>query len=559
MDKTEVKDETEIRSEEQTEVKSASDEASQLLLKGATILAVAGLVSKIFGGIFRIPLTNMIGANGVSYYTVAYNIYTLLFTIATAAFPVAISRMVSSRIAEKDYINAHRSYKLAMRFSTVLGLASALLLFFGAGFIARAYNIPGAELSIKALAPAILITPIVASLRGYYQGRQQMTPTAVTEVVEQMARVVVGLALAYMFYKTSLEKAAAGATFGASAGIIAALLVMIVIYLRDRSYRASKFAESVTREESDKVRFKELLSFLIPITLGAAILPIMYNIDSAIVVRRLIATGWDRHTAEKLFGLMGGYCDPIINLPNIFIDAVSISLMPAITTAFTLKDDRGLNSNLKTGLKTMMIIACPCTVGLIVMAKPILTMLYFRQYDEAVLAVPTMRILALVVVTSAAMRIFATTLNGIGKMMLPVRNLFIGVLVKGVLTYSLIGVHAININGAPIGTVTAMLIAGVLNYFTLKKYVSLKIDIKDAILKPLLASTIMGVITLGIYKLMAMLSGSNLISTFIAILAAVMVYFVSIFLTGTMSREEVELIPKGDLIYRIAVRMKIAR
>ena len=558
MDKTENHERKEIISEDITQIKTP-DEASQLLLKGATILAVAGIISKIFGAIFRIPLTNMIGANGQSYYTVAYNIYTLLFTIATAGFPVAISRMVSSRIAEKDYINAQKSHRLAMRFSAALGAVSFLILFFGAGFIARAYNIPGAEASIRALSLALLITPIVASFRGYYQGRQEMAPTALSEVVEQMVRVVVGLILAYMFYKTSLENAAAGATFGASAGIAAALVLIIFIYARDKSKREDLLSESIERKEDDRQRFKELISFLIPITIGAAILPIMFNIDSAMVVRRLMATGWDRHTSEKLFGLMGGYCDPIINLPNIFIDAICISLMPAITTAFTLKNREELNNHLKTGLKTMMIIAYPCTVGLIVMARPILTMLYYKKYDEAVMAVPTLQILSLIIVTGAVMRTLATSLQGIGKMMIPVRNLFIGVIVKAVVSYSLIGIHSININGAPTGTVIAYITAGVLNYLSLKKYADVEIDVKAVFIKPLLSALIMGAFTIAVYKLLMLASGSNLIASFTAILAAVLVYFVSIFMTKAISREEIELIPKGDLIYDFAVKLKIAK
>ena len=544
--------------EESVNVAKSNDE-SKLLLKGATILAAAGIVSKIFGAILKIPLTNMIGANGISYYTVAYNIYQLLFVIATAGFPVAISRMVSSRIAEEDYINAHKSYRLAMKFSSALGVASFLLLFFGAGAIARAYNIPGAEASIRALSLALLLTPMVASFRGYYQGRQVMTPTAVTEVVEQMVRVAVGLSLAYMFYKTNLEMASAGATFGASAGITAAFIVMLFIYLRDKKNRAEMHAASIKREEKEGDRFKELLSFLIPITIGAAVLPIMFNIDSAIVVRRLMATGWDRKTSEALFGLMGGYCDPIINLPNIFIDAICISLMPAITAAFTLKNKARLDEHLKTGLKTMMIIAYPCTVGLIVLAKPILTMLFYKKYDEAVMAVPTMQILSLVIVTGAIMRTFATSLQGVGHMMLPVRNLVLGVIIKAVVSYSLIGIHSININGAPTGTVIAYITAGLLNYRDLKKYADVSIDFKAVLLKPFIAAFIMGAATIVAYKLSFTVLGSNTLAVLISMIAAVLVYFVTVFKTGAVTTDDVVLIPKGELIYKFALKMKITK
>ena len=393
--------------------KSRSTDMQKTLVKGATILAVAGIVSKIFGAIFRIPLTNMIGAEGQSYYGVAYPVYQLFFAIATAGFPVAISRMVSERTAKGDFINAHKSYKLSLKVSTALGIVSFAIMYFGAGAIAKAYANPGAEASLKAVSFALLFTPIVASLRGYYQGRQNMRPTAITEVVEQMIRVIVGLSLAYAFYKTSLEQAAAGATFGASAGIIAALIIMILIYRLDSKARSILIRKSAKVEESDKDRVKQLFAYLIPITIGACIMPIMINIDAAIIVRRLLATGWDHQTAKNLYGLISGYVDPIIGLPNVFVDAICISMMPAVTTAFTLKHKEELDAHIRTGLKTMMVIAYPCAVGLIVLAKPILRMLYMKKLDEADMAVPLLQILAVSIVTLANMRILAASLQGI--------------------------------------------------------------------------------------------------------------------------------------------------
>ena len=555
---SEVKDKRELNTENTTE-RASSNDAAQLLLKGTTILAAAGIASKILGAIFRIPLTNMIGAKGQSYYSVAYNIYYLLYVLATAGFPVAISRMVSARIAKNDHINAHKSYKLAMKVSVTLGALGFAFLFFGAGAIANAYKIPGAEASIRALSLALLITPLVATLRGYYQGRQQMSSTAITEIVEQFFRVVVGLSLAYSFYKTSLEKAAGGATFGASVGTTAALVVMYVIYIRDKNNRASMFEQSRIIDETDKQRLKELIRFIIPITLGAIVLPLMFNIDSAMVVRRLLASGWDRATAETKFGLMSGFVDPIVSLPNIFIDAICISLMPAVTTAYTLKNQAQLDNHVRTGLKTMMIIATPCTVGLIVLAKPILTMLFYKRMDEAIMAVPLLRILALSIVATAIMRTFLVSLQGIGQMMIPIWNLCIGAVFKAVVSYTLLGVYAINVSGAPIGSIAAYVVAGILNYFALKKHANIKIDAAGVFIKPLLSAAIMGVATMLVYKLSFMIIGSNTLSVFISILAALIVYFITVFKTGAVTKDEIQLMPKGDLIYKFAVKMKIAQ
>ncbi|MBQ1328990.1 MAG: polysaccharide biosynthesis protein [Mogibacterium sp.] len=541
------------------EEKKEGQQTSALLMKGATILVIAGIVSKIFGAIFRIPLTNMIGAEGQAYYSAAYAVYNLLFVIATAGFPVAISRMVSSRIAEGDFLNAHKSYKLAMKVSWALGIISFIVMFFGAGAIASAYKNPGAEASMKAISVALLFTPVVASMRGYYQGRQNMKPTGITEVIEQMMRVAVGLTLAYMFYKTNLQYAAAGATFGASAGIIAALVAMAVIYARDKEPRSKLLEGSVVKAETDKKRLKELFAFLIPITIGASVMPIMFNIDAGIIVRRLLATGWDPVMAKKLYGLMGGFCDPIINLPNIFIDAICISLMPAVTTAFTLNNKKDMDDHIKTGLKTMMIITYPCATGLIVLAKPILTMLYYRKYDEALLAVPALQILALSIITLSIMRTLQSCLQGIGKMMLPVYNLFIGAIVKAVSSYILLGIPAVNINGAAIGSVLAYVTAGILNFRALKKYTNVSLDMKSIFFRPLVAALIMGAAAIVSYKLLFLITSSNAVSTLVSVMFAAAVYFVSAFLTGAVTKDEIELIPKGDLIYRLAVRLKVAK
>ena len=550
---------TEDGNRDNENIRQEGQQTSTLMMKGATILVIAGIVSKIFGAIFRIPLTNMIGAEGQAYYSAAYAVYNLLFVIATAGFPVAISRMVSSRIAEGDFINAHKSYKLAMKVSWALGIVSFLIMYFGSGVIANIYKNPGSEASMKAISLALLFTPLVASMRGYYQGRQDMKPTGVTEVIEQMMRVAAGLTLAYMFYKTSLVNAAAGATFGASAGIIAAFVAMMFIYSRDKKTRSRLFETSIERPESDKTRLKELLAFLIPITIGSSVMPIMFNIDAGIIVRRLLATGWDSEMAEKLYGLMGGYCDPIINLPNIFIDAICISLMPAVTTAFTLKIKRDLDDHIKTGLKTMMIITYPCAIGLIVLAKPILTMLYYKQYDEAVMAVPALQILAVSIITLAIMRTFSTSLQGIGKMMLPVWNLLIGAVVKAIVSYILLGIPAININGAAFGSVMAYVTAGILNYRALKKYTDVSLDVKSIFFKPLGAALIMGAAAIIAYKVIFMITSSNSVSTLISIMFAAAVYFVAAFRTGAVTKEEIELIPKGDLLYRLAVKLRVAK
>lgn len=533
--------------------------AASRLMQGATILAVAGIISKVFGAIFRIPVTNMIGAEGQSYYGAAYPVYQDFYVIATAGFPVAISRMVSERLAKGDYINAEKSYKIALKVSLALGIASFIICFGGANMIASGIGNPGAAASIRAISIALLFTPITASLRGFFQGQQIMTPSAVSQVVEQMMRVCAGLALVYVFYKTNLELAAAGATFGASAGMIVAMVTLLFMYHRFNRNRADRIAASAVINETEKERLKELIEIVIPITIGSVIMPLMMTIDAAVVMRRLQATGWDLATSKTLYGLISGYCDPLANLPVVFIDAICISLLPAVTTAFTLKIKSDLDGNIKTGLKTMMIIAFPCAIGLIVLAKPILLLLYPRQPEEAAMAIHTLQILSMGIITLAIMRTLSASLQGIGKISLPVLNLFIGAVTKTVITFILVGIPALNINGAAIGTVCAYLTAAVLNYLGLRKYADVDLDFKSVFIRPFLASAIMGASAIGVYKLIYAIHPGNLTATAIAILVAVAVYFVMVFLTGAVTREEMALVPKGEAIYNFAVRLHLAK
>lgn len=548
-----------MNEDNRTEVNEVSAQTGARLVKGATILAVAGIISKLFGAVFRIPLTNLIGAEGMSYYGVAYPVYSFFLILATAGLPVAISRMVSARIAIGDYRNAHKSYKISVQVMVGIGIVSFIICFFFAGPIATKMGNPDAKYSLMAIAPALLLAPIVSSYRGYFQGQQNMVPTAVSEVAEQLVRVGIGLSLSFILFKKGAEYASAGATFGASAGLVASMIILIIIYRRTRSRRKDLMRKSIKREESNKSLRKELLDIAIPITIGSTIMPIMMIIDSVIVMNRLQDTGWTLAMAKIKYGLISGFCDPLISFPSVFIDAVTISLIPAVTAAYTLKNKEELNKNIQTGIKTMMVVAFPCAVGLAALAGPILYMLYPTKLDEAEMSISLLQILTIGVVTLSIMRTFSSALQGIGKMVLPVINLFIGAVAKIIISYILVGIPFLNVNGAAIGTVTAYFIAAVLNYAALKKYADVNIDLRATFTKPLLSAAIMGAVTMLVYKLANNVFQSNALSTLIAIVIAVVVYFVLIFLTKAVTREDAKLLPKGDLIIKVAEKLRLLK
>lgn len=529
------------------------------MVKGATILAIAGIISKVLGAVFRIPLTNLIGAEGMSYYGVAYPVYSFFLILATAGLPVAISRMVSERIAIGDYRNAHKSYKVSLRVMVGIGVFSFIICFFFARNITEMMKIPDAKYSLMAIAPALLLAPIVSSFRGYFQGQQNMVPTATSQVFEQVVRVAIGLSLSFILYKYGAEYASAGATFGASAGLVAAIIVVGLMYRRGRANRIQLIRGSIKKEESKKSLIKELLEIAIPITIGSTIMPIMMMIDSVVVLTRLQATGWTYEMAKVKYGLISGYCDPLINLPGVFIDAITISLIPAVTAAFTLQHKDELKQNIQTGIKTMMVVAYPCGVGMIVLASPILHLLYPTKPAEADMAAPLLQILAVSVVVLSVMRTFSSALQGIGKMVLPVGNLFIGALLKIALSYILVGIPALNVNGAALGTVAAYSLAAFLNYVALKKHAKVKLDLKNIFATPLVSAAIMGVIAWVMYKAVFMLAGSNALATLVSIVIAAIAYFILIFVTKAVTREEAMLLPKGEIIVSVAEKLSLIK
>lgn len=528
-------------------------------LHGAVILSVAGIITKVIGAAFKIPLTNIIGAEGHSFYGVAYPVYQFFYTISTAGFPVAIAKMVSERIAIGDFVNARKSFKLAMKTIIVLCSFSFAIFFFCAGTIARIYKNPGAEASIRSLSFAFLFVAIVAPLRGFFQGMQNMNPTAFSNIVEQLVRATVGLALAVAFYKTNLEFAAAGATFGASAGMAVAAIVLSLFYFRAIGEFKRNEEKSFIVAESEKERLRELLSIVIPITIGSAVLPIMMNVDAVIVMRRLQETGWSVKDARSLYGLISGYCDPLANIPVVFIDAITISLLPAVSIAFSRNDEEVLKKTIGTGLKSIMLVAYPCAIGLIVLAGPILHTLFMANPEEAQQSIHTLQILSLGIIVLAAMRTLSACLQGVGRITIPVVNLTIGAVIKIIITYIMVGIPAVNVNGAAIGTVTAYGTAAVLNYYSLKKEIEFELGFVDTFIKPLLPAAVMGLSTICTYTLAIKTTSNNTVSTLISIVLAVIVYFVAAFFTRTVSEDDLIMIPMGIKVIKLAKKLHLLR
>ena len=535
-------------------------------VKGAAILGAAGLVVKILGAVFRIPLGNMVSETSMAYYQPAYYIYTFFIVIATSGIPVAISRMVSERAVQGDYRGAHRAFKVSAFLMFGIGAVSFLLLFFGAGAISAGMSSPNAKYPMMVIAPALLLVPLMAAYRGYFQGMQNMNPTAVSQVIEQVFRVGFGLSLAYLFYRSapaflswagkdattaSDVKGAMGAISGATIGSAAGLALIIFIYMKSRAaihHRMDMHPDTVFEATGDIL--KKVLLIAVPITIGAAVMPIMNMVEVPIINSRLLAAGFTPQEADVLDGTLSGYVMSLINLPQVLTAALAMSLVPMITSVFTQRDTEALTENTVLGMRIATMIGLPCAFGMAVLSHPIMLLLYPTKPQVADNSAACLTILAIGIIFLSIVQTLTAILQGVGKQMAPVINLLIAVVIKIVVTFVLVGIPTLNIRGAAIGTTVAYLAAAVLDILAVKKYVGVSFPAGLCYLRPAISAGIMAVFARLVFNVLTMILGHGIaasgIATMLSIILAACLYAVLLIVTKSCTRDDLLHMPKGN-------------
>lgn len=531
-------------------------------LKGALILSMAGIVVKIMGAFFRIPLSNLIGSVGMGYYQVVYPIYTLFLTLAVAGFPTALAKLVSEQRAIGNYRGANKTFKISYTVLFITGLISFSAFFFGAKFISTVVlKNSGAYAAMIAVSPALLFVPLMSSYRGYFQGRREMSKIAISQIVEQFFRVSLGLLLGYVLMKSyGPEMGAAGGVLGAAVGGFASAVFLIYIYLRNSKVRKAEIAHSShMKVDSTGTILKKLLCVAIPITIGACVMPLVNMVDSVIVVRRLQDAGFDINMANALLGQLSGMAIPIVNLPVVIDQAIGMSLVPSISEAYALKQMERARHEAKTGIKTILLVVLPCAFGLAALSEPIMALLY---PNVEVTGTATLGTLLFVVSSSAIFLGLVYTQNGIlqgmGKPMIPVMALLIGMMFKIVISYTLTAIPSINIIGSGIGTVSAYAVASLIEFMYIKKHMKLKLSPKEFVIKPLMTVTTMYVVVKLAYGLTSGILG-NALSTLVSIAIGGVVYVLVLLGIGGVKKEELLTMPKGEKIYSILKKFKLMR
>ncbi len=518
-------------------------------LKGAAILGMAGIVVKILGAIYRIPLSNIITDEGLGYFQTAHPLYVLLLTISTAGFPVAIAKLVSEKRAVGDFRSAHKVFKVALVGLVMAGVLTSLFVLFSARAIVESIGNPNAYYSFIALVPALFFVPIMSAFRGLFQGRQTMGPTAISQTVEQFVRVVVGLTLTYFLLDKGIPMAAGGASFGGSAGAIIGTVVIIFIYLSKKKEISEEINSSLINEEYNVSSImKDLLIIAIPITIGSAINPIMDTIDTALVLKRLQSINYTQAQANDLYGQLKGFAQTLINLPQIFSIAIAMSIVPAIADAMAREKKHEIKKIISSGIRITLLIGLPAAFGLFVLARPIIGLLYYKNSIESIISTGRiLQYLSFGVISLTLVQALTAILQGLGKPIIPVLSLLVGAIVKVFLTYTLTVIPSINIRGAAISTVAAYTIAAIINIVAVIYITKINFNYKNIFLKPLVSSLGMALVAKVSFMFFTGIIGERK-STIVAILIAAVVYVVLLVLTGSITSEDMALLPKGDRI-----------
>ena len=518
-------------------------------VQGAAILGIAGLIVKVIGAAFRIPLANTIGLIGTSYYDTAYPYYSWLLVISSSGLPTAISKMVSERVTLGDYRGAHRVFTTAMQILCCIGLLTSILMFFGSDYIARLHMLPEAAYCFKALAPALFFVALMCAYRGYMQGMQQMVPTAISQVVEQVGKLAVGLTLAFMLLDAGPEYAAMGALIGVTVSELLALIYVMLSYRRRWPKIRARLERSV-RREAEPVAAR-LIAIALPITIGASISPLASVVDSALIIRILLKLGYAKETAQTAFSLMRTNVATLTNMPGVLTMALAMSLVPAISAFSAKRDHAGIQDTARLGLKLALIIGLPCAVGLFVLASPILAMLYPNLTEgELTLAVDLMHTSSIGVIFLSLVQSMTGVIQGMGKPNVPVFNLFIGFVLKVASLLALMNIPQINIQGAAVSTVVCYAFAGIADTIYVIRRAKLRLGLVDVLLKPVLSSGVMGFVVFMIYSFMQDLEHQAL-STLAAVAVGVFAYGVMAIYFRFFSREELAYIPGGQRIRKL--------
>lgn len=531
---------------------------------GAAILAASAILVKVIGAIYRIPLGNILSDEVMADYNSAYNIYNFFLTISTAGLPVALSKTISEANALGRHNQVQRTFRVAFLTFLTLGLISFFCMTVLAAPMAQVViSNPKAVYCVMALAPSVLCVCIMSAFRGYFQGHFNMMPTGISQVIEAFFKLVVGLALA-LFLVNVVQKpelGSVGAIIGVSCGSVVALVYILFLFFRDRRHRQR--IRAADRPDGSMRILSNLLKLAIPITLGSAATSLVTLIDTKLVMSQLTnifhnvdglllnadGTGPALDAARNLYGIYSKTMS-IYNLPFSMMVPLTACIIPAVSASLARRDHLGAQKVSESALRIGLLLALPMGMGLFALGGPIMGLL-FPTIDVSV-AGPLLSVLGLASVFVALQLLCNSILQANGMVNLPILAVIIGGVVKVVVNFILVGNPNIRINGAPVGTLTCFIVISALEIFIIRRSIPAPPSFLRAFLKPFVPSVIMAAAAWATYGLLTnFLHMGNSLATIGGIGVGVVVYLVLVLALRVLSREDLELMPKGDKIAKI--------
>ena len=500
----------------------------QSLIKGSLILSITGIFTRALGLFFRWPLIMLIGDEGIGYYQMSYPLYVFFIGIASGV-PIAISKIISENNALEDVNSNFIVIKEAFIAMMILSIGTSLSLFFGAKYIIKIFNWDfKAYYSLIGISIAPIVVSALTIFRGFFQGYQNMTPSAISQIIEQVGRVIFGVGLAIVFLPYGIEFSAGGASFGAVVGGIIAVVYLFIKYIR------IKRENNIGEIKTDAHILNKILNIAIPISLGTSVSTAMSLIDSFLVPQGLLKAGFTSKEATILYAQLTGKASVIVNMPLTISMAICISVIPIIAEVFLLKRYEELQRKVNLIIKLAMIIAIPCYLGLFFMAEPIMKTIFPGKYEGYLILKYLSISIPFIIIT----QITTSILQGIGRYIIPVINLLIGCMFKVILTIILVPNIKFNIYGAVSSSIIAYIIVSVINVIIVRKILNIRFELKK-IFKILYCSIIMMIIVIKTYNFIITRNYSNTLACLISIGIGAIIYFIGIMLLGILKIKEI--------------------
>ena len=537
-----------------------NSKSTNFIVQGG-ILAMAGVIARLIGLIYRVPMQRTIGDAGMGYYSAAFQIYSLMLIISSYSLPVAVSKLIAGYTARDEYKNAKRIYNCSMLFACFTGGITCLIVFFCADFLAGLIKLPKSAIALRILAPTLLVVAIMGVMRGFFQGNGSMVPTAMSQLVEQIINAIVSVVAAKFLFDYGLGVSrllrdddyaaaygAAGGTLGTSAGALAGLICLIIVYLiskRDFNYRV-RHDENRHSDTFGRMLFALILTVL-PVLLSTTVYNLSDILDQGIFNYVMDTKGLSEVKAEH-WGIFSTKYKVLTNVPVALASAVCSSMMPSLTGCIRREEYKIARRKVSLAMRFTMILSIPCAVGLAVLGKPIISTLFQGEVD---IPATMLKIGSIAVVFYSMSTLSNGVLQGIDKLNIPVRNAAIALVLHVGILYFMLDVFNMGLYGVVISCVLFALIMCILNWLAIRKYLKYQQEIVRTFVIPTISSIIMGLVA-WLSNFLISKALSSFVSLAISIALSVCVYFVLLIKLKGVKEKEIRSFPGGNLMAAIA-------